>query len=69
MGSEEGGGMNRYEHARAKEKITGYMVGRHPTETREKEFDKAKSELLHHLKREIEQVESFSYEDLSKKVS
>lgn len=61
--------MNRYEHARAKEKITGYMVGRHPTETREQEFEKARAELLGHLRREIEQVEAFTYSDLSKKIS
>jgi len=60
---------NRYEHARAKEKISGYMVGRHQTETREQEFEKAKAELLHHLRREIKQVEAFKYEDLSKKIS
>lgn len=61
--------LNRYEHANIKNKISGYMVGRHPTETREQEFQKAKAELLGHLKREIQQVENFTYDDLSKKPS
>lgn len=61
--------LNRYEHATIKHKIDGYMVGRHPTETREQEFEKAKAELLVNLKREIQQVEAFTYADLSKKPS
>ena len=61
--------LNRYEHANIKNKISGYMFGRHPTETREQEFQKAKTELLGHLKREIQQVEGFTYGDLSKKPS
>jgi hypothetical protein len=61
--------LNRYEHAWVKEKISGYMVGRHPTETHEQEFGKAKAEMLVQLKRQIEQVEAFDYSELIKKYS
>lgn len=61
--------LNRYDHENTKSKIIGYMVGRHPTETHEQEFNKAKTELLQQLRLQITRVEGFSYSDLSKKVS
>jgi hypothetical protein len=54
--------MNQYERSNAVDKVTGYMVGRHPTETAEQEFEKAKRECLHHLSRQIEQIEAMTFE-------
>lgn len=61
--------LNRYDHENIKHSIDGYMVGRHPTETREQEFNKAKAELLAQLKLRIEQIQVFTFADMSKKVS
>lgn len=61
----------RYEHENIKDKVEGYMVPSPslPNETREQQFARAKSELLTHLRRQIERVEAFGYEDMAKKVS
>jgi hypothetical protein len=63
--------LTRYEHENIKSKIDGYMIPsrERPLETREQQFERAKAELLGHLKRQIEQVEAFTFADLSKKVS
>ncbi|WP_267399024.1 hypothetical protein [Pseudomonas sp. GM_Psu_2] len=61
--------LNRYEHQQIKNLIDGYMVGTRPLETREQEFERAKTELLGHLERQIDQVKQFAYSDMGKKVS
>lgn len=63
--------LNRYEHETIKHKIDGYMIPSRDQalETREQQFERAKAELLGHLKRQIEQVEGFTIADMSKKVS
>ncbi len=63
--------LNRYEHDNAKRLIEGYMVPSraHPQESRQQQFDRAKSELIAQLERQLEQVKSFSYGDMQKKVS
>lgn len=55
--------MTMYERANAKEKVVGYMVGRHPTETAEQEFSKAKAECISNLCRQIEQIEAMQFSD------
>ncbi|MFG0925975.1 hypothetical protein ACF8SB_09820 [Pseudomonas sp. CJQ_8] len=40
-----------------------------PLETREDQFERAKAELLGHLRLQIERVEEFSFADMRKKVS
>lgn len=73
MGSQAGGSMiiNRYDHQNIKNKIGGYMIPSpsRPLESREQQFERAKAELLVHLKRQIEQVDGFTFADLGKKVS
>lgn len=63
--------LNRYEHENVKHKIHGYMITSRelPLETRPEMFERAKAELLNALKTQIEQVEGFTFADMSKKVS
>lgn len=63
--------LNRYEHENIKSKIHGYMVPSpsRPLESREQMFDRAKAELLGHLKHQLAQVENFTFPDMTKKVS
>lgn len=60
--------LNRYERENIKDKIAGYMVpaSSRPQETHEQQFERAKAELLKHLKRQIVQVEAFDYTDMKK---
>ena len=64
--------LNRYEHLRVVGLIDGYMIGSATTPNvidREAEFVRAKNELLGHLRRQIKQVEAFTFQDMSKQVS
>lgn len=63
--------LTRYEHENMRHLIDGYMtpLREHPLETRQEQFDRAKDELLGHLRLQIERVEGFSFEDMRKKVS
>ena len=61
--------LNRYDHARVKHSIDGYMIPGRPGETREQEFDRAKAELLNQLSIYIEKVKEFTFTDMTKKVS
>ncbi|MGP0171288.1 hypothetical protein ACSVIJ_05320 [Pseudomonas sp. NCHU5208] len=63
--------LNRFEHENTKNLIDGYMVPSRatPQESREQQFDRAKGELIAQLERQLEQVKSFSYIDMQKKVS
>ncbi|HBO6305174.1 TPA: hypothetical protein L4741_004745, partial [Pseudomonas aeruginosa] len=63
--------LNRYDHEKAKRLIDGYMVPSHqsPQEGHEQQFDRAKAELISHLELQLKQVQSFSYQDYTKKVS
>lgn len=63
--------LNRYDHENIRRKIDGYMIPsrERPMETREEQFDRAKAELLGHLRLQIAYVEGFSYSDMRRKVS
>ncbi|MGE8436780.1 MAG: hypothetical protein ACN6P2_09610 [Pseudomonas palmensis] len=63
--------LNRYDHENIRQKIHGYMIPsrERPMETREEQFERAKVELLGHLRLQIAHVEGFSFADMRKKVS
>ncbi|MFV3332582.1 hypothetical protein ACNFIA_16720 [Pseudomonas sp. NY15437] len=63
--------LNRYDHEKAKRLVDGYMVPSReaPLEGREQQFDRAKAELVSHLELQLKQVQGFSYQDYTKKVS
>ena len=63
--------LNRYEHENIRHKIDGYMIPsrERPLESREDQFERAKAELLWHLRLQIEHVEGFSFADMRKRVS
>ncbi|MBF3348278.1 hypothetical protein HKW91_42445, partial [Pseudomonas aeruginosa] len=63
--------LNRYDHEKAKRLIDGYMVRsrQSPQEGHEQQFDRAKAELISHLELQLKQVQGFSYQDFTKKVS
>ncbi len=63
--------LSRYEHENAKNLIDGYMVDSrlNPLEPREQQFNRAKAELIAQLERQLEQVKTFCYSDMQKKVS
>lgn len=59
--------LNRYQHANVKHLIDGYMIPK-PWQSSEQGFDSAKEELLINLKKQIQMVEEFTFEDFCKKV-
>lgn len=63
--------LNRYDHENIRRKIDGYMIPsrERPLETRKEQFERAKAELLGHLRLQIAHVEGFSFADMRKEVS
>lgn len=58
--------LSRYEKENAVMKIDGYFLMLHPTTKPLDEFERAKDECLLHLKRQINTIESLSFEEFAK---
>lgn len=54
--------MDQYAAENAREKIAGYMVSRHPCESTEAYFARAKAECLRHMKNATADIEAMSFE-------
>lgn len=62
--------INRYDHFEIKNKIDGYMIPSvtNILETKEEEFQRAKSELILNISKSLENVKNFTFDDYVSKI-
>ncbi|WP_423454320.1 hypothetical protein [Ottowia sp. VDI28] len=53
--------MDRYAAENAREKIAGYMISKHPSESPDAYFERAKDECLKHMRIDIENVAAMDF--------